>query len=54
LTEEGVIVFNEAKRLFSSVEELKDNLNALKGVVSGEVKFACTNSLAQFISLPLS
>lgn len=48
LTEEGSIVFEEAKRLFSAVTGLKDKLSALKGEVSGEIKFACTNSLAQF------
>lgn len=48
LTEEGTLVFNEARRLFSAVEGLKDNLGALKGELSGEIKFSCTNSIAQF------
>lgn len=48
LTEEGEIVFKEASRLFSSLESIKDRLGELKGEVRGEVKFACTNALAQF------
>jgi DNA-binding transcriptional LysR family regulator len=48
LTEEGEIVFKEAKNLFSAAAKLKERLSALKGEISGEVKFACTNSLAQF------
>lgn len=52
LTEEGKIVFKEAKNLFSVVAGLKDKLSALKGEISGEIKFACTNSLAQFYLPP--
>jgi len=52
LTEEGNIVYADAKRLFSTVAELKDRLSALKGEISGEIKFACTNSLAQFYLPP--
>lgn len=48
LTEEGDIIFNGAKKLFSAVSDLKDNLSALKGEISGEISFSCTNSLAQF------
>lgn len=53
LTEEGVIVFDEAKQIFRAVGDLRERLNGLKGVISGEVHFACTNALAQFF-LPLS
>ena len=52
LTEEGNIVFREAKSLFSVVGGLKDKLNAFKDEISGEIKFACTNSLAQFYLPP--
>ncbi len=48
LTEEGEIIFNGAKKLFSAMSDLKDKLSALKGEVSGEITFSCTNSLAQF------
>lgn len=48
LTEEGIVVFNEAKKIFFSITELKDNLGRLNGKISGEIKFACTNSLAQY------
>jgi len=48
LTEEGKIVFEEAKAIFSSVERLKERLKALSGEISGTVVFACTNALAQF------
>ena len=48
LTEEGEIVFKEASRLFSAMEGIKDRLSELKGEIRGDVKFACTNALAQF------
>lgn len=48
LTEEGEIVFKEASRLFSSLDDIKDRLSELKGEVRGEVKFACTNALSQY------
>lgn len=47
LTEEGEVVFREAKNLFNAVDGLKDKLSELKGEVAGEIKFACTNTLAQ-------
>lgn len=52
LTEEGHAVYDEAKRIFGAVEGLKDRLRNLKGEISGDVKFACTNAIAQFY-LPL-
>lgn len=48
LTEEGRVLFEETKKIFSSVDNLKDRLNELKGEIGGEVKFVCTNALAQF------
>lgn len=47
LTEEGRIVFEEAKNIFSSVDNMKERLHALTGEVSGLVTFACTNALSQ-------
>jgi DNA-binding transcriptional LysR family regulator len=53
LTEEGTIVFNEAKRLFSTVETIREKLLDLKGELSGELKFVLPNSLAQhFLPIP--
>lgn len=49
LTEEGEVVFNESKPLFGAVNSLIDKLHSLKGEISGVIKFACTNSIAQSI-----
>lgn len=48
LTEEGQTVFDEAKRIFASVDALKERLSSMKGEISGDVNFACTNALAQY------
>lgn len=48
LTEEGEIVFKEARRLFSSLNDIKNRLNELKGEIRGEIKFACTNAISQY------
>lgn len=48
LTEEGQTVFDEAKRIFASVDALKERLSSMKGEISGDVSFACTNALAQY------
>ncbi len=48
LTEAGFLVFEESKRIFASVEGLKERLREHKGEISGPVVFACTNALAQF------
>ena len=52
LTEEGEIVFNEARNVFALVNQIKDKLNEFKGDVSGELKFVTTNALAQFYMPP--
>lgn len=48
VTEEGRIVYNESKKIFAAMEELQNRLNDLKGEITGTVKFACTNAIAQF------
>lgn len=48
LTEEGQVVFEEAKSIFSSIDGMKERLSGLKNEISGSVHFACTNTLAQF------
>lgn len=48
LTEEGVVVFEEAKRIFAAVEGLKERVKGLSNEISGRVTFGCTNALAQF------
>ncbi len=48
LTEQGEVVFEEAKRIFASVEGLKERLRRHEKEISGPVVFACTNTLAQF------
>lgn len=52
LTDEGKIVFEEAQKVFSSIEFLKDRVHELKGELCGEIKFACTHALAQFYLPP--
>lgn len=53
LTEEGQVVFKEARKIFLAVEGLENQLNELNGEISGEVLFACTNSLAQ-LNMPFA
>jgi DNA-binding transcriptional LysR family regulator len=48
LTEAGEVVFDESKRIFASVEGLKERLREHKNEISGPVVFGCTNALAQF------
>lgn len=48
LTEAGAVVFDESKRIFSSIEGLKERLRASENEISGPIVFACTNALAQF------
>lgn len=48
LTEEGQIVFQEARRVFAAIEHLKDRITELNGEISGNVSFACTNAIAQY------
>src|SRR5437870_5477091 len=52
LTEQGQVVFEEARRIFTAVDALKERLGALKGEISGDLRFACTNAIAQYF-LPL-
>jgi LysR family carnitine catabolism transcriptional activator len=46
LTAEGRIVFEHAKKLFLSVNEMHDKIEEFQGSMSGSLCFACTNSLA--------
>jgi DNA-binding transcriptional LysR family regulator len=48
LTEEGEIVFRKAKIIFGNIENLKNLLSELKSEISGNVHFACTNTIAQY------
>lgn len=48
-TEAGQIVFNESQRIFEAIRQLKERLNDLHGEVTGEVHFACTNAIAQYL-----
>ena len=48
LTEEGRAVFEEAKRIFTAVDSLKERLSSMKGEITGSVIFACTNAIAQY------
>lgn len=45
LTEEGKVVFEQARTIFHSVKTLQDKLNASQNVLAGELNFVCTNSL---------
>lgn len=46
LTEEGQIVFEQARTIFKSVHHIHDRINSNKTTPSGSIQFACTNSLA--------
>lgn len=45
LTEEGKVVFEQAREIFQSVRNLQDRLNQAQNKVQGELHFVCTNSL---------
>lgn len=48
LTQEGEVVFREAKTIFADFEHLKNALSSLKSEISGDVHFVTTNAIAQF------
>lgn len=45
LTEEGVIVFEQARHIFKAVQNIHDKVKAEKDIISGTLKFASTHSL---------
>jgi DNA-binding transcriptional LysR family regulator len=47
LTEEGKIVFNHAKHIFSSLKNLEEDLNKQTETLMGDVTFVCTNAIAR-------
>ncbi len=47
LTEEGRLAFSHARRIFSEIEVMQEELNSLSGQVAGSITFACTNSIAR-------
>lgn len=44
-TEEGKIVFDQARHIFKAVQDIQDKINFSKEKVSGSLKFVTTNSL---------
>jgi DNA-binding transcriptional LysR family regulator len=52
LTEEGQIVFEQARRIFKSVDNIQEKINLNKAELSGSIQFACTNSLAMSYIAP--
>lgn len=52
LTEEGVIVFEQARNIFKSIHFIEEKINLNKAEPSGSIKFACTNSLAMSYIAP--
>lgn len=48
LTEEGRIVFEQARAIFNSIDQLQETLESSQKEISGKVVIACTNSLARF------
>lgn len=47
LTDAGQVVLKHAQQMFVTVEEMREELNFLKGEVAGTISFACTNSIAR-------
>jgi DNA-binding transcriptional LysR family regulator len=45
-TQDGLIVFERAKRVFESVAELEKSLLVDEGIISGRIEFACMHSFA--------
>jgi DNA-binding transcriptional LysR family regulator len=46
LTPEGEVVFEKARQIFKSIEELEDALFVEEGQVAGKIEFACMHSFA--------
>lgn len=45
-TQEGLLVFERSKQIFSSISELEDSLIVDEGTISGRIEFACMHSFA--------
>lgn len=45
VTEEGMIVVEQARHIFQAIQDMQDKINEGKGQITGTVNFACTNSL---------
>ena len=46
ITQEGLMVFEMSKQVFSSIQELEKSLLMDEGTVSGRIEFACMHSFA--------
>ena len=53
ITEEGHILFQQARNVFKAVQEIHDKIANVKSEVRGAVKFVCTNSLAMSFIVPI-
>lgn len=45
ITEEGMLVFDQAKYIFKSIQDIRDSISQNKEVVTGSIKFVTTKSL---------
>lgn len=52
LTEEGRVVFEQARHIFKAVQDIHHKISQKKGEVTGTVKFASTNSLGMSFIAP--
>lgn len=52
ITEEGKIVFEQARHIFKAVQDIHDKISQKKEEITGAVKFASTNSLGMSFIAP--
>ena len=53
VTEEGKIVFEQARHIFKAVQDIQDKVNHNKETITGKLQFASTNSLGMSFIAPL-
>jgi DNA-binding transcriptional LysR family regulator len=52
-TDEGRVVYEQARHVFKSLQDIHEKINYRKETVAGSVKFACTNSLGMSFIAPV-
>ncbi|MDF2577334.1 MAG: hypothetical protein K0S74_818 [Chlamydiales bacterium] len=52
LTEEGILVLQGVKDIFTQITKLKNSIEDQAGKIGGEVHLVCTNALAQYFLAP--